>query len=362
MLSNYINSDYIRAANTLAGKHARRKIVVYVESFEDVFFWSNLLRSLETPQLYFEVMLPSKTSLCKGKKIALANRLGPNMIACVDADYDYMMQGTTETSHDVCFNPYVFHTIVYAIESYYCYAPSLQNACVMATLNDRRIFDFEAFLLEFSETVWPLFVWSVWAYKYGLYKTFSLADFYKVVRLREVNLHHPEHELSALRKRVNAKVSRLQRQFPEGRKTYKPLQQQLIDLGISPAMTYLFMRGHDLQDGVVLPVAEKVCDMLRKEREREIRLLAEHDRQMQNEQAAYQHTARPIAEVIGRHGGYDECPFYAIVQQQIQQFIDKYHHFEQQTIDEEKYPKHNDATGTVDVQPADDGAAHRGGA
>ena len=325
MLSNYINSDYIRAANSLAGKQARKKIVVYVESFEDVFFWSNLLHGVETEKVYFEVMLPSKTSLCKGKKIALANRLGPNMIACVDADYDYMMQGVTATSHEVCFNPYVFHTYVYAIESFYCHASSLQNACVMATLNDRRIFDFEAFLLQFSETIWPLFVWSVWAYRYGQFKQFSLVDFYKVVRLREVNLYHPENELSALRKRVNAKVNRLQRQFPEGRKTYRPLREQLEQLGITPEQTYLFMRGHDLQDGIVLPVAEKVCEVLRREREREIRQLAEHDKQMQNEQAAYQHTARPIVETLSRHNGYVATPHYQAIQQRIREFLLTHH-------------------------------------
>lgn len=92
-LRDNINSAYISAMNRLGGKHARKRIVAYVESYDDVFFWSNLLRPLETDNYYFEVMLPSRTSLCKGKKIALSNdlgrRLGSCMIACVDADYDF---------------------------------------------------------------------------------------------------------------------------------------------------------------------------------------------------------------------------------------------------------------------------------
>ena len=157
-LSQNLNSDFIAAANRLRPKQARHKIVAYVESYDDVFFWSSLLRSLETPHYYFEVMLPSRTSLSKGKKIALMNdlgdRLGTSMIACVDADYDYLMQGeTTEASWQVCRNPFVFHTYVYAIENFQCYAPTLQNVCVMATLNDRRIFDFEVFLQQYSEII-----------------------------------------------------------------------------------------------------------------------------------------------------------------------------------------------------------------
>jgi hypothetical protein len=349
MLSNYITSSYIRAANRLAGKHAREKIVVYVESFDDVFFWSNLLRSLETERFYFEVMLPSKTTLCKGKKIALSNRLGPNMIACVDADYDYLMQGATPTSYEVCNNPFVFHTIVYAIENYHCYAESIQNACVMATLNDRRLFDFPAFMKAYSETIWPLFLWSVWAYRYGQFKQFSMVDFYRIVRIRDINLYHPEVELQALRKRVNSKVNRLQHQFPQGKSTFKPLKEQLLELGVTPETTYLFMRGHDLHDGVVIPVAEKVCELLRKEREREIRKLAEHNKQMQNELASYQHSIAPITETIKRHNGYYDSPHYQFIQKSISQFLEQYDNLDltQQTkepVDYEKtHPNDTDA-------------------
>ena len=50
-------------------------------------------------------MLPSKRSLAKGKKTVLMNqlgtKLGENMIACVDGDYDYLLPGRTHTSADV---------------------------------------------------------------------------------------------------------------------------------------------------------------------------------------------------------------------------------------------------------------------
>ena len=250
----------------------------------------NLLRRLETPDCYFEVMLPSRDSLCKGKKIALSNRLGArlgdSMIACVDADYDYLMQGATETSRTVCTSPYVFHTYVYAIENYQCYAPALHNVCVMATLNDHRLFDFEAFLGDYSETIWPLLVWSVWAYRYGRYPSFSLLDFYRVVQIERLNYYHPEQTIEQLRRRVNAKVSRLQRLFPQGRQTYKPLREELLALGLTPRTAYLYMRGHDLFDGVVGPMLGGVCEALRRERERDIRRLAGHEVQLQNELSA----------------------------------------------------------------------------
>lgn len=324
-LSQNLNSAYIQAMNRLNGKNSRRRVVAYVESYDDVFFWSNLLRPLETKDCYFEVMLPSRTTLTKGKKMALANtlgeRLGQYMIACVDADYDYLMQGVTPTSREVCENPYVFHTYVYAIENFQCYAPTLQHVCVMATLNDHRLFDLEAFMQQYAETIWPLFVWNVWCYRYGQYKSFSMLDFYHIVQLPELNYAHPEQALAKLKHQVNAKVSRLQRQFPQGKKTYKPLREELLSLGLTPATCYLYMRGHDLFDGVVSPLAGGICEALRREREREIRRLAEHPVQMQNELSAYQNATAPLDEMLRKHTDYMECPQYRQIQADIRQFL-----------------------------------------
>ena len=109
-----ITTDYIGAGQKLKSKSGRKKIVAYVESYDDILFWRMLLSEVETDEYYFEVMLPSRTSLRKGKKSALMNTLGHglgvNMIACVDADYDYLMQGSTDISRMICMNPYVFHT------------------------------------------------------------------------------------------------------------------------------------------------------------------------------------------------------------------------------------------------------------
>lgn len=111
-LSDNLSSLYIGAANRLKPKKARRKIVAYVESYDDVSFWRTLLGEFEDDTRYFEVMLPSKTTLAKGKKSVLMNelgsQLGQNMIACVDSDYDYLLQGATHTSRYIINNKLCF--------------------------------------------------------------------------------------------------------------------------------------------------------------------------------------------------------------------------------------------------------------
>lgn len=325
-LNQNLNSAYIEAMNKLNGKKARQRIIVYVESYDDIFFWSKLLRPLETDKYFFEVMLPSRTSLCKGKKIAISNdlgkRLGKCMIACVDADYDYLMQGKTMTSCAVCNNPFIFHTYVYAIENFQSYAPALHNVCVMATLNDRDIFDFEGFVREYSKIVWPLFVWNIWCYRYGMYKQFSMLDMYHIVQLSQINYYHPEQTLNHLRHLVNQKINRLQRQYPQGKTTYKPLRNELLRLGVTPETTYLYMRGHDVFDGLTVPLLEGICETLRKEREREIHELAEHPVQMQNELSAYQNASASIEEMLRKHTGFLDCPQYKQIQEDIRYLLE----------------------------------------
>ena len=184
-LSDNLSSAYIDAANRLNGKRARRKIIAYVEAYDDIFFWRTVLSGFENEERYFEVMLPSRLNLNKGKRSVLMNlvsqNIGENMIACVDADYDYLLQGITQLSDEVNNNPYVFHTYAYAIENLQCYAPSLHDVTVAVTLNDHSIFNFEEFLKLYSESIHPLFVWSIWHYRQGIHKKFTISDFNRVV-------------------------------------------------------------------------------------------------------------------------------------------------------------------------------------
>lgn len=325
-LADNLNSLYIGAANKLKPKDARQKIVAYVESYADISFWRMVLDEFEDETRYFEIMLPSRSSLGKGKKLALMNQLGSHlgnyMIACVDADYDYLMQGVTPTSRMVNNHPYVFHTYAYAIENYLCYAGSLHQVCVMATLNDRQLVDLEEFMKQFSLIIWPLFVWSVWMYRNDKYREFTLTEFGNHVSFSDINVYHPENTLEHVKKKVNRKIAWLQRQYPQAKKDYESLKQEIIGLGVTPETTYLYMQGHTLFDNVITPLLEPICTMLRREREREIKELADHDTQRQNEWSCYMHSQTPVEESLRKNINFKDAPPYVYLQRDLQQFID----------------------------------------
>ena len=320
-LRDNLNSNYFEAANALTSKKARHRIVAYVESYDDIYFWRTVLGEFENDKRYFEVMLPSKVNLTRGKKSVLMNflegePLGKDMIACVDADYDYLLQRRTRQSAMVLDSPYVFHTYVYAIENFQCYAPSLHNVCVSVTLNDHCIFDFR--------TYFPLFVWSIMLYHNGNYPRFSISDFNRISDPGGFNMHHPEPSISNVRRKVRTKINDLQRQFPDAKEEYLATKADLLALGVTPQTTYLYIQGHHLFDTVVSPILSKVCNVLRQERQNEIYHAAAHKTQKHNEMTCYENSLQDIKVMLKKNSGYMASEQFRRIQDDLRQYLDSY--------------------------------------
>ena len=346
-LQGYINSRYFEAANALKSKHARRRIVAYVEAYDDIYFWRTVLSPFEDEARYFEVMLPSKQNLTRGKKAVLMNfleegeaashepqaastnadakgegRLGEAMIACVDADYDYLKQGCTEQSKKMISSPYVLHTYVYAIENYQCYAPSLHDVCVSVTLNDHRIFSFTEYFNLYSEALFPLFVWSVMVYRNGNYPRFSITDFNRIADPGGFNVAQPETSLQNVRRKVATKVRELQRWFPDAKNEYLSVKEDLKRLGVTPQTTYLYIQGHHLFDAVVAPMLSKVCNLLRQERQSEIYHAQAHKTQKRNEMSCYENSLQDVKTMLKKNTGYLQAEPFRRLQADVRRYLD----------------------------------------
>jgi hypothetical protein len=325
-LIDNINSAYIEAANKLTSKNAPHKIVAYVESYDDIFFWRTVLAPYENEKRYFEILLPSKgKQLERGKKAAISNILehvGPDMIACVDADYDYLIQGASPTSRTVLLNPYVFHTYAYAIENLQCYAPSLHGVVVASILNDKRTFDYVEFLTQFSRIIWPLFVWNVWFYRSTHYGQFTITYFNQIIELGKVSATRDHSEIfSRLQQHVNRKIRQLETKYPDASKHLKSLADELHELGIHPDNTYMYIQGHHLFNHVVVPLLISICDRLYNERIRELKEQSQHIAQYHTELACYEKSTENIPSMLKKNTGYMMSPEFKKIQHDIEEYL-----------------------------------------
>ena len=324
-LNEYLNSRFIEAANSLRPKKAKHRIIAYVESYDDISFWRSVFDDYENDKYHFEILLPARSNLTKGKKRAMMNLLGNaygrNMIACVDSDYDYLLQGATPTSRQLIENKFILHTYAYAIENLRCNADSLKQICVLCTLNDANVIDLKEYMKFYSRICYPLFVWNILLYRKHDTRTMSMLKFCEIVRVASFTIGNPAYSLQQLSSRVNHHVTLLEKQFPELLAEHEELKKELSQLGIIPEETYFYIQGHHIMDNVVLRILSPICRHLRSKREEEIERLAYHRQQYNNELSAYRNSQCDIALMLSKNTDYKDTTPYRRLKADIEKLL-----------------------------------------
>ncbi len=306
-LRKNISNDYFSAVNKLGGKKAQRQIAVYVESYDDLSFWRAILLPFENDknckfQIYPYTSL--NNTIRHGKSAAikeLSKNAGRDMIVCVDADLDYLRQGSNDLSQVVCTNEYVFHTYAYAIENLQCWAPALRELCIKATNNDKPHFDFQTFLRDYSRKIYPLFLWVVYSARHSKHNYIDLKTFMAIIRLGDTTHDGgPRQALKRVGERVQDKLKELLASAPaKHRAEIAKLDNELRNqLDIKPEETYLYVRGHDLMDVNILPLLNAECAKIIQHRENDINKNCCHELQRQNEIQGYRNSLKPIDDLL----------------------------------------------------------------
>ncbi|HJB84964.1 MAG TPA: DUF4435 domain-containing protein [Candidatus Alistipes merdigallinarum] len=301
-----------------------RLVHVFVEGYDDVAFWRNIFDDFETDWLKFEISVPPREDLAKGKKVLLGMipECSEDRILCMDSDFDYMFQNFNEQSRLVNHTPFLFHTYAYATENYLCYPPSLHRICVKATKNDTLIFDFERFMTEYSRTIYPLFLWYAFSARQEREKAFSLFEFRSSVRLNYLDLRDDGNEtLLWLGRQVDKRVRLLEMNFPEWVDDVNAFGREIEKLGVTTDNVYFFMQGHTLLDNVVLILLNAVCERLREMAVEKIVSGTKQGISLKNELSNYNNSLRNVREVLLDNEQYKECFLYKKLRKDIEQYV-----------------------------------------
>ena len=304
----------------------KRLIKVFVEGYEDVAFWRGIFDHFSNDLLCFEISVPNRRDMAKGKKVVLSmlHKSGYDTILCVDSDFDYLFGEDSEQSKLVNSSEFLFHTHAYATENYLCYAPSLHNVCVRATKNDTRIFDFEYFMAEYSRTIYPLFLWYAYSAKIQSENFFPLIDFKNSVKLNYVEPEeNGQSTLDWLKRQVKRRLHSLEERYHQHTAGVEEFGKTLILKGVTPDVTYLFMQGHTLMDNVVMVLLNAVCERLRMMSITRIQESNKKGVAMENELSNYKNQLRNIRDVLLDNENYTDCFLYKHLHQDIAAFIAK---------------------------------------
>ena len=313
-----------RLPEPLPANPDQRLVKVYVEGYEDVAFWRGIFDHFQNPYLRFEISVPDRGDLPKGKKVLMGMipRSSEETILCVDSDFDYLFADRTPQSKEVNGSRFMFHTYAYATENYLCYAPSLHNVCVKATQNDTRIFDFVKFMHEYSCTIYPLFLWYAYSAQLATENVFPLIDFKQSVRIGYLDIEdNGSKTIEWLRRNVSKRENLLRQRNPRMIEPMKEFEVQLRGRGLTPENAYLFMHGHTLMDNVVLIMLNTVCEKLRAMSIAKITASKKQGVALKNEMSNYTNSLRSIRDVLLDNENYTKSPLYKRLERDIERYI-----------------------------------------
>jgi hypothetical protein len=323
-LTEKLTSDYFKARNAL-NQRKGQIIEIFVENEADVPFWKDIFSKHFGQQSSIQTKIHpvSKESLAGGKKTVLKYADGADkfLLLCVDSDYDYLFDGATEQSEKIKHNPFIFQTYAYSIESYQCFAGSLQQIIVEATLCDEELVDFVEFMGNFSKIIYELFLYHCLEERRSQQTNSPsqlLSDcFHKAITIQtDKIIHTGEAELKRLENVVAAKLATLS----EIDKTdVDNFRQQLEPLGLTPENTYLFIQGHFLCDKVVMKLLKVVSSFLAKtkfEAYQNSHSTAE-ERSVKCKEYQNHIKSRPIETLLLTHKNYVSCVLIQKIQADI---------------------------------------------
>ena len=186
--------------------------------------------------------LPTENSTGKQNVLQFKDFAAQDFILCVDSDYDYLLENPDLK------RPFIFQTYVYSVENYQCYAPNLANV-LQKRFDTEGVwgFDFEDFMVHYSAVIHRLLVYSLFSMKTD--NEFTAFDCGQKARF----FQHENiiSDLGSLAVRVDNQCIVYANKF-DASLEFQNFQKRIKVLGLTETNAYLFFRGHNLLENVVL--------------------------------------------------------------------------------------------------------------
>lgn len=305
-----LSSAYIEASSKLQPKNAPQKVLMYVESYDDVAFWHFVTTQINKKNIHFDIQTPSINGLEKGKKAVLkhrqiqadANQLGKGIIYCVDSDFDFLLDNRTPTSLILNTCEFTFQTYTYSIENYKCFAPNLKNHCVKATKKTFDNPDLEEIVIRYSNIIYHYFVFV----------------FY-INHILKKNIHHSKHNFNTFNiNEIDSEFEILQQKYFNSIKELdeftdmnfddiEKLKIEFEDKGLTCDNVYLFIQGHQLVDGFILPLLNTIYKNLIKHENKNIINSNVSNSTKTNSLNFYKNINTPISIILNEDTSFSNC-------------------------------------------------------
>jgi len=323
--------NYLTNSSYISDKPDKPKecIYIYVESEDDVPFWHRIFKKYASG-LIFRIN-PATRNEANGKEIVLdlVCKADATFLLCIDSDYDYLLgEAAGEKYRNISKSgkeDFVFETYTYSIENYKCYAYSMDDLCVRASLNDEYLFDFVTFLRDYSESVYELFLYSIYFEKNKDTQSFCREELGKCVNLIDVissvNDFNAVNLINSLKERVQNKKEEINNLI--NLNDLESIRNDLEQKSVNKHNVYLFIQGHVIFDKVVLSVLKKVVNEIKDKKRKEIKNKYKRPEQMLQQ---YKNKIKisHLETLLYHNIDYDSCFLMKKIEEDIEVYRKKY--------------------------------------
>lgn len=167
-----------------------------------------------------------------------------------------------------------------------------------------------------------MFLWYSYSAQQACQSALPLVDFKNAVRLGYLEVENNGADtLAWLERNIARRLKRLELDHPQIARGLDEFAERLQEKGVTPENTYLFMHGHTLMDNVVMIMLNSVCDKLRTMSINKINSSNKTGLPLKNEMSNYVNSLRSIRDVLLDNENYTSCPLYALLQNDIQDYL-----------------------------------------
>lgn len=242
-----------KAELRLYGAH----VAIHLENKNDEVFWRKVLHHAD-PTLRVRYLSGTRSiggNVTNGCTQCLQYLpfLDSHLWIAIDSDYRYL-------NEECCVRNarYVLQTYTYSFENHFCYWQNAQRAAAEPSNHPSSAymqpvsFSFRAFFESYSRIVYPLMVWQL--YLQGVNpEAFPKNLFHRILSL-PVGPKALENDgnsvLLLLKERAHKMLAHFRRTYPEADTTW--YEARMNALGVTHTNCYLYVRGHQLYDMLIL--------------------------------------------------------------------------------------------------------------
>ena len=264
-LTSALTYAYASTSKLMRSSKTKTEIRVYVEDEGDIMFWRQLLSSYD--ELYdFKISvfhcndrdLSGKDCIMKavreGKLI-----LHSYMLACLDADYDLIIDDYHTYTNVLRTNPYVITTHWYAIENIKADPEHLSEYYNYCTLSDNCSIDFHSIVEDISVAYYELLLRLIICQsKDALKKQFTIDTFGD--DLKECTYDDKNQILATAHSYIATRINALDTILSTYTHEFAATKKRLQENGIMPKNCYRMIKGHHWIDVIVIPLMTKLVD------------------------------------------------------------------------------------------------------